>query len=191
MHQLVLLAKSTVEKLIKEGEVILPPSDLPEEFLSQKAGTFVTIEKSGNLRGCIGTYLPIKENIAKEIIANAIAAATEDCRFEPIQKEELPDLTYTVYILGKPELIRDIKELNPKKYGIIIKTMPIVYPNGTDVVFDGHLPYKTGLLLPDLDGVDTIEKQIAIACQKSDIDLSREQIIIYRFMAEKHQEIKI
>jgi len=193
MHPLVYLAKQTVETFIKEGKIIEPPDDLPKEFLSsefvellkRKAGTFVTIEKNGNLRGCIGTYLPLRQNVAEEIIYNAVAAATEDYRFGPIQKEELPYLSYTVYILNEPELIKDIKELNPKKFGIIIKTAPLT-PSG-DVVFNGHFVAKTGLLLPDLESVDTIEKQISIACQKGGIDPLREKVLIYKFSVEKYQ----
>jgi AmmeMemoRadiSam system protein A len=183
MHPLVFLAKQTVETFIKERKIIEPPKDLPEEFLKKKAGTFVTIEKNGELRGCIGTYLPIKENIAKEVIQNAIAAATEDWRFGPVQKEELPYLSYTVYILSEPELVKDISELDPKKYGVIVKSVPIS-PSG-DVVFNGHFVPKTGVLLPDLEGVDTVEKQIFIACQKAKIDPQRENFLIYKFTVEK------
>lgn len=203
MNPLVSLAKSAVESFIKEGKTISSIDGLPEEFLKRRAGVFVTIEKNGQLRGCIGTYLPTKENIAEEIIHNVIAAATEDYRFGPIQKEELPHLSYTVYILGKPELVKDISELNPKKYGIIIKTAPIVSPRPTgrgspphleeraadsaDVVFNGNLPLKSGLLLPDLKGIDTAEKQISIACQKGGINPAIEKILIYKFTVEKHQ----
>jgi len=183
MHPLVSLAKKTVETFIKEKKIVSPPNDLPREFLEKKAGTFVTIEKNGELRGCIGTYLPTRENIAQEVIYNAIAAATEDWRFGPVQKEELPYLSYTVYILSEPELVKDIKKLDPKKYGVIVKTVPIS-PSG-DVVFNGHFIPKTGLLLPDLEGVDTIEKQIFIACQKAGIDPQREKFLIYRFTVEK------
>jgi len=188
MNPYIWLAKQAIENYIKEGKIISVPADLPEEFLKRRAGTFVTIEKNGELRGCIGTYLSTKENIAKEIISNAIAAATEDYRFGPIQKEELPYLSYTIYILSQPELVRDIKELNPKKFGIIVKTVPITSPDGTDVVFNGHIPYyKSGLLLPNLEGVDTIEKQISIACQKGGINLEEEKIIIYKFRVEKYE----
>jgi AmmeMemoRadiSam system protein A len=185
MHPLVSLAKSAVENYIFEKKIISPPEDLPEEFLKKRAGTFVTIEKNGELRGCIGTYLPIRENIAKEVIHNAIAAATEDWRFGPIQKEELPYLSYTVYILSEPELVKDISELDPKKYGVIVKSIPIS-PSG-DVVFNGHFIPKTGVLLPDLEGVDTVEKQIFIACQKAGIDHRKEKFLIYRFTVEKYQ----
>ncbi len=186
MKPYILLAKQAVENYVKEKKIISPPEDLPEEFLNKKAGTFITIEKNGQLRGCIGTYLATKENIAQEIIHNAIAAAIEDYRFGPLQKEELPELSYTVYILEKPELVKNIKELNPKKYGIIVKTAPITYPD-TDVVFNGHFPYKSGLLLPDLEGIDTIEKQISITCQKGGIDPKKEKIMIYKFSVEKYE----
>jgi AmmeMemoRadiSam system protein A len=174
MNPYVSLVKSTVENYVKEGKAISPPPDLPEELLKKKAGVFVTIEKGKELRGCVGTYLPTKENIAKEIISNAIAAASQDFRFGPIQKEELPHLSYTVYLLSEPEPIKNIKELNPKKYGIIVKTVAS--------------PQKSGLLLPDLEDVDTIEEQISIACQKAGIDLTEEKILIYKFTVKKYKE---
>lgn len=182
----ILLAKQAVENYIKEKKIISPPETLPKEFLTKKFGTFVTIEKNGQLRGCIGTYLPTKENIAKEIIANSIAAATEDYRFGPIREEELFYLSYAVYILNKPEQIKDIKALNPKKYGIIVKSQGFSSP---DVIFDpAPRPYqKSGLLLPDLEGVDTVQKQISIACQKGGIDPQKEKIIIYKFSVEKYK----
>lgn len=186
MNSYILLAKQTVEDYVGGRDVTFLPNDLPEEFLSRKAGTFVTIEKDGELRGCIGTYLPTRENIAKEIIHNAIAAATEDYRFGPIQEEELPHLSYTVYILNTPELIKSISELNSKKYGIIVKTTLVASLNDTDVVFNGHMPVKSGLLLPNLGGVDTVEQQISIACQKGRIDPSKEKMAIYRFTVEKY-----
>lgn len=185
MNQYISLAKEAVENYIKEGKIISPPKNLPEEY-SRKAGAFVTIMKDNQLRGCIGTYLPTKENIAQEIIRNAISAVVEDYRFSPVQEEELPFLSYSVYILGEPELIKDIKKdptkfskeelrragLNPEKFGIIVKTEDI--------------PLKSGLLLPDLEGIDTPEKQISIACRKGGIDPEKEAIIIYRFTVEKY-----
>ncbi len=199
MSPYVFLAKLAVESFVKDKKVISSSfamellqrtglsKDLSDKLLSQRAGTFVTIEKEGNLRGCIGTYLPTKENIAEEIISNAIAAATKDYRFRPIQKEELPLLSYTVYLLGEPELVRNLSELNPKKYGILVKTIPVDFSQKQDVVFNGYFPHKSGLLLPDLAGIETPEEQISIACQKAGIDLTKEKIIIYRFTAEKYQ----
>jgi len=168
------LARNAAEKYIRKGEVIKIPETAPEEFLKRKAGVFVTIEKNTNqgsvLRGCIGTYLPMRKNIAEETIYNAIAAAQEDPRFDPIREEEFRELFFTVSVLSEPELIKNLSELNPKKYGIIIKTAS----------------FKTGLLLPDLEGVDTVEKQISIACQKGGINPNKEAILIYRFTIEKY-----
>ena len=166
------LAKSAVETYINRKEVIKVPDSLPRGITNKKAGTFITIKKNEDLRACIGTYLPTKENIAEEIIQNAITAATEDYRFGPIQKEELPYLTYSVYVLEKPELVEDIKELDPKKYGIIIKTL--------------NHPLKSALLLPDLDGINTVEQQISVTCQKGGIDPAKEKTVIYKFKAEEH-----
>jgi len=188
MDRYVLLAKQAVETYIKEGKIIEPPKDLPKEFFKRTAGAFVTIERNNELMGCIGTYLPTKINIAEEIIHNSISASTEDYRFESIKKEDLPHLSYTVYILNYPEPVKDIKELDPKKYGVIIKTGPFTFPNEKEVVFDGELPYKTGLLLPDLKGISTAEEQIYIACQKGGIDYGKEKIFIYKFSVEKYEE---
>lgn len=187
MNPYTLLAKQAVENYIKERKIIDIPEDLPKELLSRKAGVFVTIKKNEQLRGCIGTYLPTRLTIAEEIIRNAIAAATKDHRFEPIQEKELPHLSYVVYILSEPELVKDIKELDPKKFGIIVKTNPFAYPN-QEVIFNSKAIPKTGILLPDLDSVDTTEKQISIACQKAGIDPAKEKIIIYRFKVEKYDK---
>jgi len=202
MDQYVLLAKSAVENYIKKGEIISVPGNLPEEILKRKAGVFITIEKKGALRGCIGTYLPTRIDIAEEIIHNAVAAASEDYRFGQIKKDELPYLSYTVSILSYPEEIRDLRTLDPKKFGIIVKTSPFVFPSQEDVVgeedksssspfaaawvFNGHVPFKSGLLLPDLPGVDSAEKQFIIACDKGQIDPEKEKVFIYRFTVEKH-----
>lgn len=187
MNNYILLAKSAVENYIKSGGIINIPNDMPKEILNKKSGTFVTIMKDGELRGCIGTYLPLRDNIAEEVIHNAIAAATEDYRFGTVQKEELSRLSYAVYILNPPELVKNLSELAPKKYGIIVKTAPIFSSDGTDVVFNGHMPHKSGLLLPDLEDVDTTEQQFSIACRKGGIDPAREKVLIYKFTVEKYE----
>ncbi|MDD5145170.1 MAG: AmmeMemoRadiSam system protein A [Candidatus Pacebacteria bacterium] len=176
MHPLISLAQKAVEKYLNEGKIISPPLELPKEFLEKKAGVFVTIQKDGDLRGCMGTYLPMRSNIALETIRNAVTAATEDYRFSPINKIELPLLNYTVSILSQPEPVKDVSELNPKKYGIIVKSSSM---------FEKNSASKCGLLLPDLEDVDTIEKQVFIACRKGDIDPGKEKLSIYRFTVEK------
>ncbi|MFH1780740.1 MAG: AmmeMemoRadiSam system protein A [Candidatus Nealsonbacteria bacterium] len=170
MNPYVSLAKEAVESYIRENKAISPSKNLPQEF-KKKAGVFVTIMQGKALKGCIGTYLPTQDNIAEEIIQNAIAAATEDYRFDPIQEQDLDFLNYSVYILEAPVIIKDRNELNPRKFGIIVKTAK-----------------KSGLLLPDLEGVDTIDQQLSIACQKGDINPEKEHVAIYKFIAEKYEE---
>lgn len=178
MNHYVLLAKEAVETYIREGKIISSFPDLPKEFFETKSGVFITIEKEGKLRGCIGTYLPTEENIAKEVISNAISAATEDYRFNLIKEEELPYLSYTVSILSKPEQIKSLERLDPKRYGIIVKTFSVTEPQKTE---------KAGLLLPDLKGIDSVKKQILIVCQKAGINPSKEKVLIYRFTVKKYK----
>lgn len=186
MNKLTELAKLTVENYVKSRKITYPPEDFPSKFLKNKAGTFVTIMENGELRGCIGTYLPTKKNIALEVIDNAILAATEDYRFKPIKKEKLPNLSYEVYILSDPKQIKNIKELNPKKFGIIVKSCGFI--PGSDTIFSASPKAygKSGLLLPDLEGIDTVEEQISIACQKAGINPAKEEITIYKFTADKY-----
>jgi AmmeMemoRadiSam system protein A len=171
MNPLVSLAKSAVEDYVENRKIVSLPDDFPKEFLARRAGVFVTIEKDSRLRGCIGTYLPVRENVGEEIIRNAIAAATEDWRFGAVKKTELAHLSYVIYVLSTPEKVLDISELNPKKFGIIVKAGK-----------------KSGLLLPDLAGVNTVAEQIAICCQKAGIFLKQENPEIYKFTAEKYGE---
>jgi AmmeMemoRadiSam system protein A len=168
MHPLILLAKQAVENYIENKEILKVPQGLTREFLDRKAGVFVTIEKSGQLRGCIGTYLPTRDSIAEETIHNAISAAVDDNRFGPVKKAELSQLKYTVSILSSPQPVKDISELNPKIYGVILKA-----------------GQKSGLLLPNLEGVYTVSEQIAICCQKAGIYLKEDNAQIYKFTVEK------
>lgn len=168
MDSYIALAKEAVENFIKNRKII---KDIPAEFKTKKAGVFVCLKKNNELRGCIGTYLPTKENIGEEIIHNAIAAALEDNRFLPVQEEELGQLKFGVDILGLPEKISSLQDLDCKKYGIIVKTI------------DG----RCGLLLPDLEGVETVEQQVTIACNKGGVDPRSDHLIIYRFTVERHE----
>ena len=152
MDKFVALAKQAVEEYVKNGKIIKTPPHLPSKFL-KKAGVFVTIKKNGELRGCVGTYLPTQENLALEIISSAISACAYDGRFYPVYEKELPELSYEVSILSEPQKIKTLEKHNPKKHGIIVAT-----PDG-----------RRGLLLPDLDGIDTTQEQIDIACQKGGI----------------------
>ena len=155
-HPLVQLARRTIEKFVRDGEVISPPSELTLE-MEQQAGVFVSLHKSGELRGCIGTIEPAQPNVAQEIIHNAISAATRDPRFPPVRPDELNDLEISTDVLGEPEMISSLDELDPKRYGVIVEK-----------------GYRRGLLLPNLGGVDTAEKQIDIALRKAWISKDEE-----------------
>ena len=168
MHPLVKLAKDTIEEYVRNGEMIDPPSDLSPEMTGE-AGVFVSLKENGELRGCIGTLQPTKENVALEIIQNAVSAATHDPRFPPVTSSELDELEYSVDVLSSPEKISGKEELDPKKYGVIVK-------NGN----------QKGLLLPDLEGVDTPEEQIRIAAMKAGIH-SDEGIELYRFEVKRYK----
>lgn len=188
MDSCVYLAKEAVENYVNEGKMIEPPKEPSDDILQQRAGTFITIEKEGKLRACIGTYLPTRPTIAEEIIRNAVVAAAEDYRFGPVKKEELPLLSYKVYILGEPEPVEEISSLDPNEFGVIVKTSPFIFPNQEiNVEFDGETPSKTGLLLPGLDGINTVEEQFSLACQKGEIDPNKEKVFIYRFTVDNHQ----
>ena len=137
-------------------------------MLRRQAGVFVSIHKDGKLRGCIGTFLPTRDNIAQEIISNAVSAATRDPRFDPIRPEELKWLEINVDVLSAPEKISGPEELDVKRYGVIVSS-------GS----------RRGLLLPDLDGVDTVEEQISIARRKGGIH-EGEKITLERFEVVRH-----
>lgn len=165
------LAKLTIYEYLKENR--LPEKkEIPLEISNQRAGCFVSLhlKKDGSLRGCIGTILPTYKNLGFEIINNAVAAC-HDPRFEPVTFSEYDNIDIQVDILSEPEPINSEKSLDPKKYGVIVKTL------------DG----KTGLLLPDLEGVNTSSQQVAIAREKAGI-FNDEKIYLYRFLVKRHKE---
>lgn len=162
------LARTSLEHYILFGEEIDLPDSLPEEMRKSRAGVFVSIHEHGRLRGCIGTIQPVTECVAREIIGNAISASTRDPRFEPIEKEELPWLQIHVDVLGSPEKIDSMEELDVRRYGVIVSR--------------GR---KRGLLLPDLDGVDTVEQQVNIARRKAGIS-PEEPVELQRFEVIRH-----
>lgn len=169
MHPLVKLAKDTVELYIREGRIIeVKDEDLSPE-LKERAGVFICLKIRGTLRGCIGTFQPTEPTIAHETVRNAISAATCDPRFECVRMEELDAIEYTVDVLTPPVKVADKSELDPRKYGVIVKA------GG-----------RRGLLLPDLEGVDTVDFQVSIAMQKAGIapgtpvELSRFEVRRYQ-----------
>jgi len=162
------LARKTIEVYIRTGEIIEVPRELPEEMYRQRAGAFVSIKEDGGLRGCIGTIAATQASVAEEIIQNAISAATRDYRFTPIRPEELEKLVISVDVLGECEQITSSDELDVQRYGVIVTK--------------GN---KRGLLLPNLEGVDTVEEQIAIAKRKAGIG-EEEKVRLERFEVVRH-----
>ncbi|MCL2216091.1 MAG: AmmeMemoRadiSam system protein A [Defluviitaleaceae bacterium] len=163
------LAKQSLEYGLKTGCLMPLPQNLPPEMLSRRAGAFVSIHKNGQLRGCIGTIAPTTENIGSEIIQNAVSAGLQDTRFPPVDASELPFLAYKVDILEAPEEIDHAGDLDVKQYGVIVES--------------GR---KRGLLLPNLDGIDTVAQQIEIARQKAGISPS-EAISLKRFKVVRYE----
>lgn len=163
------LARASLETYLREGRRISPPAGLPEELLKTRAGCFVSLKVDGQLRGCIGTIDPVHTNLAEEICANAISAGVRDPRFSPVRVRELGDLVYDVDVLTKPEPTTR-EGLDPARYGVIVSCR------------DG----RRGLLLPGLDGVDSVSEQVRIAAQKGRIDLDFDDYRLERFEVVRH-----
>ena len=165
---LVALARQTVEAYVSTGRKPVVPTDFPDEYRKRRAGAFVSLHKHDDLRGCIGTIEPAREDIAQEVIENAVAAATRDPRFPAVRPDELDFLSYSVDVLGDPEPVNSLAELDPKRYGVIVS-----------------YGWKRGLLLPDLEGVDTAEDQVAIARRKVGIR-DGDPVKLERFEVVRH-----
>jgi len=163
------IARESLNHYYTYGHFIAKPSELPKELSKEKGGVFVSLKKFGNLRGCIGTFLPTTDSIAEEIIKNSVEAAIHDPRFPSVTENELLDIDISVDVLSRPHKSTK-EELDPKKYGVI--------------VIQGH---KKGLLLPDLEGVDTVDYQLQIACEKAGIN-PKEEYEIERFQVTRYKE---
>lgn len=165
----VALARKTLEAYVRDNRKTTMPADLPGEMLENRAGVFVSLKKHGRLRGCIGTISPVRRNIAVEIMENAISSGTQDPRFDPVEEEELGSLVYSVDVLMEPEPIDSIKQLDVIRYGVIVRS--------------GR---RSGLLLPNLEGIDTPEDQVNIALQKAGIR-PEEKYAMERFEVIRHK----
>ena len=164
-HAVVKLARDTVEGYVREKATPQPKELTPE--MRARAGVFVSLHKHGELRGCIGTFEPTQANVAEEIMANAVSSATRDPRFPPVAPSELDDLEYSVDILTQPEPVEDESQLDARRYGVIVES-----------------GFRRGLLLPDLEGVDSVERQIEICRLKAGISPD-EAVKLYRFEVKR------
>ena len=160
-------ARRLLDAMAQDGRL---PGDARCELESGRAGCFVSLKKNGQLRGCIGTTGPTRASLAEEICGNAVAAGAHDPRFSPVTADELPELVYDVDVLGAPERADSTDELDCRRYGVIVST-----PDG-----------RRGLLLPDLDGVDTVDEQVRIAARKGGISLGEDDVRLERFTVTRH-----
>ncbi len=166
-HALVELAARTIAEYVREGKTTRKPTSLTPE-MRQRAGVFVSLHKNDELRGCIGTFQPTTPDVAEEVIQNAIHAATRDPRFPPVRSNELSQLEISVDVLASPEPVQSAADLDPKRYGVIVEA-----------------GWRRGLLLPDLEGVDTVEYQLDIARRKAGI-APHEPVQLYRFEVTRY-----
>ncbi len=164
------LARAAIEAWVKEGRR-LAPSEIEEiaQGISGRSAAFVSIKKHGDLRGCVGTFRPAQDSLAEEIAANAISAACRDPRFPAVSANELRDLDISVDVLSEPEPVHDTSQLDPRRYGVIVKCGA-----------------RVGLLLPDLEGVDSTEQQLEIARNKAGIS-PHEPMQIFRFTVDRYR----
>lgn len=171
-HDAVRLARMTVEAFVRTGRAVELPDDVPRELLERRAGVFVSLHEHGELRGCIGTIAATCDSIAEEIVQNGISACSRDPRFPPVRPDELDFLEYSVNVLGDAEPIDSPDELDPKRFGVIVTQ-----------------GWKRGLLLPDLDGVDTVAEQLRIAKLKAGIDPADVDVELERFEVVRYEEL--
>jgi len=163
------LARLSLEHYVTTGSLLRRSLDLSGDLTGQKAGVFVSLKMEGRLRGCIGTTVPTTECVADEIIQNAISAGTGDPRFEPVAIYELPRLVYSVDVLREAEPISSMDELDPIRYGVIVRNKG-----------------RIGLLLPNLEGIDSVFQQVAIALKKAGIS-PNEPYKMERFEVIRHK----
>ncbi len=167
-HPLVQLARAAINAYVRDDRIMTPPAELTPE-MKERHGVFVSLHRSGQLRGCIGTFGATQANVSAEICQNAISAATQDPRFMPVQPHELADLKISVDVLSEPEPVANVEELDAKRFGVIVSA--------------GR---RRGLLLPDLEGVETVEEQIDICRRKGGIG-PHEPVKLQKFTVQRYK----
>ncbi len=170
MHPLVQLARRAIKAYVTNQEVIpAPEGAVRSPEMEGQSGAFVSLKQGGELRGCIGTWQSTQPDVAHEVIANAIAAATQDPRFPPVQPSELDGLEISVDLLSPLQEVRSLDELDPRKYGVVVEQ-----------------GWRRGLLLPDLPQITSAEAQVEIAKRKAGIGPG-EPARLYRFTVGRYK----
>lgn len=172
MDPFVALARAGVEQAARTGVPLeAVPGALAQALPTGPGACFVSLHDArGALRGCIGTLAPTRATLAEEILANAFSAARRDRRFAPLEPRDLTGLSVKVEVLSVPEPVLGLEGLDPRRYGVVVTG-----PRG-----------ERGVLLPDLEGIDTAEQQVRIACRKAGLAWGREAITLQRFTVERH-----
>ena len=174
VHPYVRLARVTVERLLNREALPVSGADVDgaAELWNMERACFVSIKTlTGSLRGCIGTILPTQSGLDLEIIGNAVVASTRDPRFPPMTSPELKEVTFSVDVLSLPEPVSDRGQLDPSVWGVIVSQ-----------------GMRRGVLLPDLEGVDTVEEQLGIAARKAGIGKLDSGVTIERFRVDRYKE---
>ncbi|MCX5976274.1 MAG: AmmeMemoRadiSam system protein A [Coprothermobacterota bacterium] len=166
-HPLVRLARLTIAAHLEGAPVERVQISLPPD-LPARAAVFVSLHRGSALRGCIGTLEPQTPSLREEVIANAISASTRDPRFPSVKRDEVDTLEISVDVLTPPEPIDEPTSLDTKRYGVIVQS-----------------GWRRGVLLPDLEGVDTVERQVQIARTKAGIG-QHEPVRLYRFEVRRY-----
>ena len=141
-------ARLCLDRLLAGGRPGVAPK---HQLYSLRAACFVTLKKRGELRGCVGTLAPVEASLGREIARNAASSAFSDPRFSPVVVEEFEALEFSVDVLSPSEACQ-FQDLDPLRYGVIVKS--------------GR---RRGVLLPDLQGVETADVQVQIAQRKAGI----------------------
>lgn len=169
-HPLVIVASEAIRVYVEEQRELDPSAEGGAELLgtTPSSGVFVCLKRRGELRGCIGTTEPTKPTLLEEVISNAIAAATRDPRFPPVESSELVELMVSVDVLSRPEPVTDFTLLDHRRYGVMARA-----------------GVKQGLLLPDIEGVDSVEEQLAVVRQKAGLS-AEEAMELFRFEVTRY-----
>jgi len=170
--ELLKIARLSIEEYLNSGNI--PKSKPKNAELLKNCGAFVTLEKAGNLCGCIGytqAIMPLYETVTRV----AISAATQDPRFKPVSKEELKQLEITISVLSPLRQIKDVNEIEVGKHGLVIRK-------------GGY----SGLLLPQVATEEGWDRMTFIqhTCRKAGlpIDAWKENADIYVFTADVFSE---
>lgn len=165
MHEdLISLARRTIADHLAGNRFTAPTLGLPPQ------ACFVSLKIAGKLRGCIGSLRPTQPNLEGEVQVNAVAAAMRDHRFSPVEKAELDRLRISIDLLSPGEAVNTLTGHDPGRYGLIVR-------NGS----------RCGVLLPDIPGVETAEKQVNICLDKAGIGAA-ESFTMERFVVDRIEE---